>query len=67
MFLDTLKAAYYGCAMAERQHTSRVAQPLDLGPGYRLAARGRQETEDDRLGLLESIFDPLSRQRRELV
>src|SRR6516162_4467669 len=36
-------------------------------PGYRLASRGRQKHEDDRLGLLERIFDPLSRRRREMV
>jgi hypothetical protein len=52
--------------MAERQD-ARGAEPLDLEPGYRLAARGRQEAEDDRLALLERIFDPLSRRRRELV
>jgi SAM-dependent methyltransferase len=38
-----------------------------LGPGYRLDAKGRQDAEDDRLGLLERIFDPLSRRRRALV
>jgi SAM-dependent methyltransferase len=54
-------------AMADRPDTSRVAEPPDPGPGYRLAARGRQEAEDDRLSLLECIFDPLSRRRRELV
>lgn len=36
-------------------------------PEYRLSAQGRQEIEDDRLSLLEEIFDPLSRQRRTLV
>src|SRR5215467_4904317 len=36
-------------------------------PGYRLASRGRKEAEDDRLDLLERIFDPLSRRRREMV
>jgi len=36
-------------------------------PSYRLAAQGRQRIEDDRLSLLEEIFDPLSRQRRALV
>jgi hypothetical protein len=51
--------------MAERHNTSGVPESLD--PGYRLAARGRQEAEDDRLGLLEDIFDPLSCRRRELV
>ena len=65
--LDTGKATEYGCATMERQDTSRVAGPLDLGRGYRLDAKGRQESEDDRLGLLERIFDPLSRRRRELV
>jgi SAM-dependent methyltransferase len=53
--------------MSEPQDTPREAAPLDLGPGYRLAARGRQEAEDDRLDLLERIFDTLSRRRRELV
>jgi len=43
----------------ERIHTSE--------PRYRLAATGRQETEDERLSLLEDIFDPLSRQRRAFV
>ena len=36
-------------------------------PGYRLSAAGRQQVEDERLNLLEAIFDPLSRQRRALV
>src|SRR5215831_5027589 len=54
-------------AVTEHLVTSRVAEPPDLEPGYRLAARGRQEAEDDRLSLLERIFDPLSRRRRELV
>ena len=53
--------------MAEPRNPSRVTEPRDLEPGYRLAARGRQEAEDDRLSLLERIFDPLSRRRRELV
>jgi SAM-dependent methyltransferase len=39
----------------------------NFGLGYRLDAKGRQEAEDDRLSLLEQIFDPLSRRRRELV
>src|SRR6516165_12269207 len=53
--------------MAEPRNPRRVTEPRDLEPGYRLAARGRQEAEDDRLSLLERIFDPLSRRRRELV
>ncbi|MDH4154129.1 MAG: methyltransferase domain-containing protein, partial [Nitrospira sp.] len=36
-------------------------------PSYRLSAQGRQQVEDERLSLLEEIFDPLSRQRRTLV
>ena len=54
-------------AVTEHLVTSRVAQPPAIGPGYRLAARGRQEAEDDRLSLLERIFDPLSCRRRGLV
>ncbi|MBV9499505.1 MAG: methyltransferase domain-containing protein [Acidobacteriaceae bacterium] len=53
--------------MPDPRDKSKVAEPIDLGPGYRLAARGRQEAEDDRLALLEQIFDPASRHRRELV
>jgi SAM-dependent methyltransferase len=34
---------------------------------YRLAAAGRESAEDGRLGLLEQIYDPLSRTRRSLV
>lgn len=36
-------------------------------PGYRLAGVGREAAESDRLGLLERIFDPLSRKRRGMV
>jgi hypothetical protein len=53
--------------MAEPQDTSKVAEAPDLGPDYRLDAKGRQEAEDDRLSLLERIFDPLSRRRREMA
>ena len=42
-------------------------EPFDFDPGYRLALRGREATENERLALLERIFDPLSRQRRSLV
>jgi hypothetical protein len=54
-------------AMAETSNTSKIAQRPDLGPGYRLAAGGRQEVEDDRLSLLERILDPLSHRRRDFV
>lgn len=36
-------------------------------PGYRLAAKGREEAEDERPDLLEQLFDPGSRRRRELA
>ena len=36
-------------------------------PGYRLAAEGREKAEDERLDLLEQLFDPGSRRRRDLV
>jgi len=39
------------------------AETLD----YRLAAAGREAAEDERLDLLEQIYDPLSRRRRDLV
>jgi hypothetical protein len=65
--LETGKATQYGSATIERQDTSKVAGPLELAPGYRLEAKGRKEAEDDRLALLERIFDPLSRRRREMV
>jgi SAM-dependent methyltransferase len=35
--------------------------------GYRLAAAGREKAEDERLDLLEQLFDPGSRRRRDLV
>ena len=38
-----------------------------MRPEYRLAGRGREEAEDDRLTLLERIFDPMSRRRRVMV
>lgn len=38
-----------------------------FNPAYRLAAQGRQEREDERLHLIEEIFDPTSRQRRNFI
>lgn len=51
------------------QHRDRAnGEGIDRSePVYRLAATGRQETEDERLSLLEDIFDPLTRQRRACV
>lgn len=42
-------------------------EAFDNEPGYRLAAAGRVAAEDERLSLLEQLYDPLSRQRRALV
>ncbi len=42
-------------------------EPFYFDPGYRLALRGREATENERLALLECIFYSLSRQRRSLV
>jgi hypothetical protein len=53
--------------MAQEQGSSNDEQALPSEPGYRLAAHGRQETEDERLTLLEQIFDPISRQRRTII
>jgi SAM-dependent methyltransferase len=36
-------------------------------PAYHLAAAGREPEEDERLALLEQIYDPISRRRRALV
>ena len=41
--------------------------PADHQPGYRLAAAGREKAEDERLDLLEHLFDPGSRRWRDLV
>lgn len=48
--------------MPQRRYTSKAAEAC-----YRLARKGREQVEDDRLGLLEQIFDPGSRRRRALV
>jgi SAM-dependent methyltransferase len=49
--------------VAESEHLAEGAATLD----YRLGAAGRESAEDDRLDLLEQIYDPLSRERRSLV
>ena len=40
---------------------------VELGPGYRLAGSGREVAEDERLELLERLFDPGSREWRSVV
>ena len=47
---------------------SNVAEPTSSHhPDYRLAAAGRESAEDERLDLLEQIYDPSSRRRRSFV
>lgn len=53
--------------MAHHQDRTNSERTDPSEPVYRLAATGRHESEDERLGLLEDIFDPLSRQRRACV
>jgi hypothetical protein len=47
--------------------TVTTAAVQEIGPRYRLAAAGREATEDQRLSLLEQIYDPGSRRRRQIV
>jgi SAM-dependent methyltransferase len=53
--------------VAESRPTAQAAEARWTEPGYRLAAAGREEAEDERLSLLEQIYDPASRRRRALV
>jgi 2-polyprenyl-3-methyl-5-hydroxy-6-metoxy-1,4-benzoquinol methylase len=53
--------------VAESRPTARGAEAVDIEPGYRLAAAGREAAEDERLTLLEQLYDPVSRRRRALV
>ena len=50
-----------------RVEITSMSAGLDAYPGYRLDATGREDFEGGRLELLEQIFDPGSRQRRDLV
>src|SRR5215470_17943338 len=59
------KTSGYVCTMTTPRKLRARAGPLE--PGYRLHAKGRRAAEEDRLILLENIFDPLSRRRRALV
>ena len=43
------------------------ARRLEIELGYRLAAACREAAEDERLTLLEQLYDPVSRRRRALV
>ena len=44
-----------------------VPAAREAEPSYRLAAVGREAAEDQRLSLLEQIYDPGSRRRRQIV
>jgi SAM-dependent methyltransferase len=50
-----------------KERTGAATNATDAKPGYRLAAAGRESAEDDRLSLLEQLYDPVSRGRRSLV
>lgn len=52
--------------MAESGPSAR-GREAEITPGYRLAAAGREAAEDERLSLLEQLYDPVSRRRRALV
>ena len=54
-------------ASVEGQIGVDTARAADTDPGYRLAARGRVEAEEERLDLLERLYDPRSRQRRDVA
>jgi SAM-dependent methyltransferase len=53
--------------VAESGRSARGREALESTPGYRLTAAGREAAEDERLSLLEQLYDPVSRQRRALV
>jgi SAM-dependent methyltransferase len=53
--------------VAQPTPTPRGGEALDSESGYRLAAAGREAAEDERLTLLEQLYDPVSRRRRALV
>ena len=64
---------FLGCAwLVSGARFSGVAESEPLGAraetlDYRLAAAGREAAEDERLDLLEQIYDPVSSRRRALV
>jgi len=44
-----------------------AGEVMSSEPGYRLAANGREQAEDERLDLLEQLFDPGSRRRLQMA
>jgi SAM-dependent methyltransferase len=61
------QSASYVVDVAQPRVRIEGAGPRGEGPGYRLAAAGREAAEGQRLDLLEQIYDPVSRRRRGLV
>jgi SAM-dependent methyltransferase len=53
--------------VAESGPSAQGREALEIAPGYRLAGAGREAAEDERLSLLEQLYDPVSRRRRALV
>jgi SAM-dependent methyltransferase len=51
----------------QRLELTVVPAARETEPSYRLAAAGREAAEDQRLSLLEQIYDPGSRRRRQIV
>jgi hypothetical protein len=60
-------ASGYVDPVAEQPPTARDAVAPDIEPVYRLAAVGREAAEEERLNLLEQLYDPVSRRRRAPV
>jgi len=54
-------------AVADSGPSTRKAKARAGEQDYRLAAAGRESAEDERLTLLEQLYDPTSRRRRALV
>jgi SAM-dependent methyltransferase len=61
------QSASYLVDVAQSGGTTAGADARVAESGYRLAAAGCEAAEDERLGLLEQIYDPVSRRRRGLV
>ena len=53
--------------MGESEPSAQGAEARATKPGYRLAAAGREAAEDERLSLLEQLYDPVSRRRRAMI
>jgi hypothetical protein len=56
-----------GGATIRPMNESRELDDLEVQPGYRLAARGRERAEGERLELLQKIYDPPTRELRDFI